>query len=775
MVFRINKDNFCPVRESKIFRKLTDDIFKEFKSMWRKSKLRMIELVGTELITFLLVGFFSRGQAAISPTWIPLKPAQDKIPQLNITRSDLSQVSFEIKIPGIWSEEISTSGGTYSSLSVSSAGVTSVISRPSLPVISRMVQIPFGAEVSLMVESYESTEKSLTKMKLTRPIVPVQPSLPKITGAERQIPFTLDQDYYQQNVFLPEKPAKLGEIGIIRGHRFVTVLIYPISYNPRSGRVKIYSDIKLKLNLSNSDLSSTQNQLHRYTSPPFEELCSKLLVNYRSYASMAKTTRSSPWGYLIITPEEFYPALANFIEWKTKKGFQVTVAQVPEIGSTPEEIKAYIQNAYQNWTVPPTYLLLVGDAEYLPTWTGTYSLTATDLDYVQMNEDDFADIFRGRLPAKSLTEAEAMVDKILYYENPATSDLDWMQKACFVAASDLNNLAAKTHDYVMMNYCKPRGMVCDSVWQSLRGIAGMITGSVDEGRAILCYSGHGSESGWSSIPFNQTDVRNLTNPGKYPFVLSHACLTGRFNASESYGETWAKTTGVAGIAFWGASNYTYWDEDDILEKRMFQAAFAETCFSIGSMTDKALEYLYQYYGGEGLSRYYLDAYNVMGDPSVDLWTKASGSMNVTFTPTIGPGTSEITFTVMSADSTPIGRALVCLYKRDEVFQTGLTDLLGQLTLYPSPRFPGTMNLTVSAHNYLPLVDSILVLSGKGDVTGDGQINLGDLVFIINYLYKNGLPPDPLTRGDVNCDDKIDLGDLVYLTNYLYKGGPLPCY
>ena len=743
--------------------------------MMKKIPLEVIGMVWMGLITILLFGIFSLVRAATSPTWVPLIPAEDKIPRLNIIKSDPSQVSLEILIPGIWSEEISTAGGAYSSLSISSAGVTSVISQPNLPVITKMVQIPFGAEVSINVESYESTEKSLAEMKLTHPIVPVQPSVPKIAGAERQVPFTIDQQFYQQNTFLPEKPVKLGEIGVIRGHRFVIILIYPVSYNPQSGRIRIYSNIKLKISLSSSDISTTQNQLQRYASPPFEELCSKLLVNYQSFASMVKTTSPSPLTYLIITHQDFYPALAGFIDWKTKKGFQVTVAQVPEIGSTQEEIKTYIRNAYESWTIPPTYVLLVGDVEYVPTWTGTYSLTATDLDYVCMDADDFADIFRGRLPVKNLTEAEAMVDKILYYENPTSSGLDWMQKACFVAASDLNNLAVKTHDYVMLNYCKPQGMICDTIWQSLGGTTGMITASVDEGRTILCYSGHGSESGWSSVPFNQINVQNLSNPDKYPFVLSHACLTGRFNVSESYGETWAKTAGKAGMAFWGASNYTYWDEDDILEKRMFQAAFAETCLSIGSMTDKALWYLYQYYGGEGFSRYYLEAYNIMGDPSVDLWTQVADTMNVAFPHTINLGTSEVTFTVTGTDSTRINRALVCLLKGDEVFETGFTDPLGQITLYPSPQTPGTMNLTITAHNYLPYVDSMLVLSGKGDVTGDGQINIGDVIYITNYLYKNGPIPDPLTKGDVNCDGKIDLGDLVYLINYLYKSGPFPCY
>jgi hypothetical protein len=309
----------------------------------------------------------------------------------------------------------------------------------------------------------------------------------------------------------------------------------------------------------------------------------------------------------------------------------------------------------------------------------------------------------------------------------------------------------------------------------LGGSTTMINNSVNDGRTILCYSGHGYETGWSSVAYNQTNVRNLTNPNMYPFVLSHACLTGSFNVSESFGETWAKVASKAGIAFWGASNLTYWDEDDILEKRMFRAAFAETCYSIGNMTDKALWYLYQYYDGEGLSLYYLDAYNVMGDPSVDMWTKVAESLYVNFRHTISPGTNTVTITVQKSDSVPVGGALVCLYKEGEIFETGYTDALGQITMYPSPDTFGYVDLAVTAHNFLPFVDSIQVGLRIGDVTNDGEVNLGDLVFLTNYLYRNGTAPDPPEMGDVNCNGEVNLGDLVYLIDYLYRNGPVPCF
>jgi hypothetical protein len=61
----------------------------------------------------------------------------------------------------------------------------------------------------------------------------------------------------------------------------------------------------------------------------------------------------------------------------------------------------------------------------------------------------------------------------------------------------------------------------------------------------------------------------------------------------------------------------------------------------------------------------------------------------------------------------------------------------------------------------------------GDVNQDGVINLGDLVFMINYIYKGGVAPDPLRLGDPTEDCLVNLADVVFLITYLYKNGPAP--
>jgi len=62
----------------------------------------------------------------------------------------------------------------------------------------------------------------------------------------------------------------------------------------------------------------------------------------------------------------------------------------------------------------------------------------------------------------------------------------------------------------------------------------------------------------------------------------------------------------------------------------------------------------------------------------------------------------------------------------------------------------------------------------GDVTADGVIDLGDVVYLTSYLYRGGPPPNPLWLGDTNCDAVVDLGDRVKLGNYVYRGGSPPC-
>jgi hypothetical protein len=62
---------------------------------------------------------------------------------------------------------------------------------------------------------------------------------------------------------------------------------------------------------------------------------------------------------------------------------------------------------------------------------------------------------------------------------------------------------------------------------------------------------------------------------------------------------------------------------------------------------------------------------------------------------------------------------------------------------------------------------------RGDANMDGVIEPGDVVYLINYLFRDGTPPYPHQAGDCNCDGGVGSGDVVYLMNYLFRGWPPP--
>ncbi len=59
----------------------------------------------------------------------------------------------------------------------------------------------------------------------------------------------------------------------------------------------------------------------------------------------------------------------------------------------------------------------------------------------------------------------------------------------------------------------------------------------------------------------------------------------------------------------------------------------------------------------------------------------------------------------------------------------------------------------------------------GDLNGDMNIDVGDMVTILNYLFKGCKPPRcPRNHADLNGDGYLELGDAISLHGYLFKGG-----
>jgi hypothetical protein len=106
------------------------------------------------------------------------------------------------------------------------------------------------------------------------------------------------------------------------------------------------------------------------------------------------------------------------------------------------------------------------------------------------------------------------------------------------------------------------------------------------------------------------------------------------------------------------------------------------------------------------------------------------------------------------------------------------------TLFMAFPFEAVPQVGPDPNNSVALMSNILSWFGigrapeeyvAGDANGDETIDVADVVYIVNFLYKGEAAPSPYLAGDANCDGEVDLADVVYLINYLYKGGdPPPC-
>jgi hypothetical protein len=63
----------------------------------------------------------------------------------------------------------------------------------------------------------------------------------------------------------------------------------------------------------------------------------------------------------------------------------------------------------------------------------------------------------------------------------------------------------------------------------------------------------------------------------------------------------------------------------------------------------------------------------------------------------------------------------------------------------------------------------------GDVDLGGTVTSGDIIYLVNFVFKGGPLPQPCeAAGDVDCGGSVTSGDIIYLVNFVFKGGPPPC-
>ncbi|MEO0079049.1 MAG: C25 family cysteine peptidase, partial [candidate division WOR-3 bacterium] len=403
-------------------------------------------------------------------------------------------------------------GRPFVHVDIAGAGVWGEYGMPAVPWFRQLVEVPFGAQVTVAVE--------LDRVDTLMPEVPLAPRQEPVPKSGPVPEFRYDAKAYAKDSFFPQIGARLTELVEVRGHRIAVIDIFPVAYNPGRNLLVTTRELKVRVSWTGADWGATHATHRRYASPPFAGRLDRVVVNAEDFA--LDNGPSLPIGYLVIVPDAWEPSIRPLAEWRRRKGFSVFVRSLSQVGgSSASAVKAYIQNAYDNWPIPPSFVLLVGDVDRINCFTGSgQGSPPTDLNFGCVAGTDYLpDIDVSRLSVANQAQLDSFISNVVRYEQgDCPSGTGWLQRAYFIASADGGNhqIAERTHAYVMSRL-RPKGVVCDSLWLYY-GTGTPIVSAVNSGRAWVTYSGHGSENAWvdPSPDFDVGAVHGLANVDLIP-------------------------------------------------------------------------------------------------------------------------------------------------------------------------------------------------------------------------------------------------------------------
>ncbi|MEA2095671.1 MAG: C25 family cysteine peptidase [Candidatus Cloacimonadota bacterium] len=478
-------------------------------------------------------------------------------------------------------------------------------------------------------------------------------------------------------------------------------------------------------------------QIPQKISAAFLPLYHSMVDNFeRSYLRDATV---SPSKMLIITHESLLGHMQIFTDWKNQKGIKTEVVTIEDIGSTSASLKAYIQDSYDTSEEPPDYILLTGDMDDLFEIPSFYIVSSggdsnvTDHPYTLLEgEDYFPEMIIGRMSFDSITELQTMIAKTLYYEKtPYMDSTHWFENATLVAGNYSSSppwpttpvkvtkwLYDKLEEYGYQDidefyYWPPYYNVYPGTTQ--------ITASINAGVGIVSYRGWGDANGWHYPRYHVEDLDGLSNGQMLPIMTSIVCNTGDFANSSvdpCFGEAWLRLgdqgNPKGGVAFVGPSDlHTRTKFNNSIFSGLWYGVLDEDNLVFGSAV---LRGKYELYDNFPLNRepgdyveFYYNVYNILGDPSLSIWTTVPQDISCTLPTEVNVGTNFIELDLIDLDG-----AIVTAIKDDEFYTNAVVED-GSAIIYLESLTAGEILLTITKPNYHPLQDTIDVIQTNVDL------------------------------------------------------------
>ena len=509
--------------------------------------------------------------------------------------------------------------------------------------------------------------------------------------------------------------------------------------------------------------------------------------------------------YVIITSDEFASRFEDFADWKTRLGVPSAVRTLswieqnyPGGADRAERVRLFIQDAYTSWGT--AYVLLGGDTGVVParyiksTYQGGEMIPAdiyfsslegdwngdgdelfgegfTSVDAAGDSVDLYPDVFVGRAPVSDIVELETFISKChAYIEAPAVHFTDrnlFLAEVLFPYdwVSGPFSLDGATHIVEPVLDLFPVDLHLSRLYANYSEFAESVPlnspaaiDSLSAGYNIAFHVGHGSKD---IIRVNKnnyitmSDMSSLSNGlSKSSFLWLLDCTTAAIDF-DCIAERALNNPNGAAVGSFGSSRLEFpstakeylWEWIDLLYTHDVQRV-GETCaLAKAAFAAPAIS------GLENTHRWTQLAMLLLGDPELPLWTSRARSLSVSHASSVTVG--ETTLSVTVTDGAPVEGALVCLMKDSEVYERVLTGGDGVAELTVTPDSEGTINLAVTAQNYIPSESSVSVTAAPGPHLFVGAMGVDD---------------DGFGESGGNANGKAEAGESVELGIEFANGG-----
>ena len=462
---------------------------------------------------------------------------------------------------------------------------------PDLPVISRYVAIPRGADVVLNVTN------KITETISDIDIMPA-PELP-LDDDKTPMKYIRNEAVYSTDAFYPAEPIIVSRPMKIRDVDVVIVSVTPFQYNPVTKELIVTRELNLDVVFEGG--SGIFGGDPRYRSEAWDHIIRDMVINesilpdadYQNFIKAAAQRRDTGCEYLIITPDNpDFIALADSIKlFRNQQGILTDVVTVTECGGNNQTaIRNYISNAYNNWDIPVSAVLILGDHNEDGTkgvvshsmnnhpGGGSYNPYISDNRYGDIDGDHLPEVVMGRITGRDYDEMYHIINKDLqferhpstnphFYDKPITA-MGFQLERWFQLCSEIVNgfweyglgkhpvrvnaiyqgtpgsrWSTAQNTNTIIAYFGPSGL--DYIPQNMShltewdGNGNQINEAVNAGAFILQHRDHGAEELWGEPAYGIGSIHRLVNPD-LTFVMSNNCLTGRFNYGGVNGQCFAE-------------------------------------------------------------------------------------------------------------------------------------------------------------------------------------------------------------------------------------------